>query len=58
LLIKSVSEIVSTTSFDFNADGFFEFNTEGLGTLLEHTHEFLGVFKVVVHEGPVIETSG
>ena len=55
--LKGIGEVVGSVTLHFHADGLLEANAESLGTLLEHTHEFLGVFKAVVHEDPVFEAS-
>lgn len=55
--LESIGEVVGSVTLHFHTDGLLEGNAESLGTLLEHTHEFLGVFKAVVHEDPVFEAS-
>lgn len=55
--VESVSEVVGTVALDFHTDGLGKSDAEGLGALLEHAHEFLGVFEVVVHKHPVAEMS-
>ena len=54
---KRVGEVVGAVALDFDADGLGEGDAEGLGALLEHAHEFFGVFEVVVHKHPVAEMS-
>jgi hypothetical protein len=56
--LEGVGEIVSSVTFDFNGGRSSEFNTESLGTLLEHTHEFFSIIKVVVHKDPIVEIGG
>lgn len=55
--LEGIGEVVGSVALHFHADGLLEGNAESLGALLEHTHEFLGVFKAVVHEDPVVEAS-
>lgn len=57
-LLEGISEVVGSVAFDLNANGFLEGDSESLGALLEHSHEFLGIGKVVVHHDPVVETGG
>lgn len=52
---QRVSEVVGTVTLHLHADGLAEGDTEGLGTLLKHTHQFLGILEVVVHKHPVVE---
>jgi hypothetical protein len=58
LFSESFCKVIGSVTFNFNTDWLLESNSEGFSTLLEHTHQFFGVVKTVVHEDPVIKTGG
>jgi len=58
LFLKSFCKVIGSVTLNFNTDWFLESDSEGLSTLLEHTHQFLSIVKAVVHENPVVKTGG
>jgi hypothetical protein len=56
-LLEGIGEVIGSIALDFDTHRLLEGDSEGLGALLEHTHEFLGLVEAVVHKDPVFETS-
>lgn len=56
-LLEGIGEVIGSIALNFDTDRLLEGDSEGLGALLEHTHEFLGLVEAVVHKDPVFETS-
>lgn len=56
-LLEGIGEVIGSVAFNFDTDRLLEGDSEGLGALLEHAHEFLGLVEAVVHKDPVFERS-
>jgi len=56
--LQGVGEVVGAVTFDLHTDGLVKSDAEGLGALLQHAHQFFGIFEVVVHKHPVGEMGG